>query len=259
MHVQQIFEEYLKQCRYLSRYIQTINTMQEYTHTGPVDCNKPINGENLKGKTATVTKSINQSINQSIKAQLTCCSLTSCVWLCRRFIQLKQELEAKRRVGSLPGSIYIQRPFIKSAESAHSYKSNLYIRNQPIMIVVGCNAHLYLSLCSHFSKYVLFAQHVIIYFAMWWRVCLHFLTESGLSAMFMWIFPGNSTFFPAVGARKKQWLGESARITGSECWTWDVSNLHWNQTCVLTSDGQRNNMWSPGGIKSSFRPDSQHF
>ncbi|CAG8902122.1 unnamed protein product [Penicillium egyptiacum] len=33
--------------------------MQEYTHTGPVDCNKPINVENLKGKTAIVTGGAN--------------------------------------------------------------------------------------------------------------------------------------------------------------------------------------------------------
>lgn len=29
--------------------------MQKYTHAGPIDCNKPINVENLKGKTAIVT------------------------------------------------------------------------------------------------------------------------------------------------------------------------------------------------------------
>lgn len=29
--------------------------MQGYTHTGPIDCNKPFNAENLKGKTAIVT------------------------------------------------------------------------------------------------------------------------------------------------------------------------------------------------------------
>lgn len=34
--------------------MQTV-TMQEYTHTGPIDCNKPINVENLTGKTAIVT------------------------------------------------------------------------------------------------------------------------------------------------------------------------------------------------------------
>ncbi|KAJ6186422.1 Short-chain dehydrogenase/reductase SDR [Penicillium mononematosum] len=33
--------------------------MQEYTHTGPIDCNKPINVENLKGKTAIVTGGAN--------------------------------------------------------------------------------------------------------------------------------------------------------------------------------------------------------
>lgn len=29
--------------------------MREYIHTGPIDCNKPINVENLNGKTAIVT------------------------------------------------------------------------------------------------------------------------------------------------------------------------------------------------------------
>lgn len=29
--------------------------MQGYTHTGPIDCNKPFDVEKLKGKTAIVT------------------------------------------------------------------------------------------------------------------------------------------------------------------------------------------------------------
>ncbi|KAJ5164859.1 Short-chain dehydrogenase/reductase SDR [Penicillium coprophilum] len=33
--------------------------MEEYTHKGPVDCNQPINVENLKGKTAIVTGGAN--------------------------------------------------------------------------------------------------------------------------------------------------------------------------------------------------------
>lgn len=68
----------------------------------------------------------------------------------------------------------------------------------------------------------------------------------------------NSTFVSGSWSAKIQWLGESERIPGSECWAWGVSNLHWNRTCVLIADGQRNNMWILEVIKCSFRPDSQH-
>ncbi|KUM57664.1 hypothetical protein ACN42_g9509 [Penicillium freii] len=47
------------QLPYLSTYMQTIDTMQEYTYAGPIDCSKPINVENLKGKTAIVTGGAN--------------------------------------------------------------------------------------------------------------------------------------------------------------------------------------------------------
>lgn len=39
--------------------------MQGYTHTGPVDCNKPFDTANLKGKTAIVTGGMNAFLRSS--------------------------------------------------------------------------------------------------------------------------------------------------------------------------------------------------
>lgn len=38
-----------------------LQRMQGYIHTGPIDCNKPVETENLRGKTAIVTGGITSS------------------------------------------------------------------------------------------------------------------------------------------------------------------------------------------------------